>query len=75
MTVGVAAVCTVASLIFLVFIVHADTAYPFTMGKFPAPFGNEIKFGPLQGLFASVFSAVMCLSLLGGREELFEDVD
>ena len=75
MTVGVSAVCTVASLIFLVFIVHADTAYPFTMGKFPAPFGNEIKFGPLQGLFTSVFSAVMCLSLLGGREELFEDVD
>ncbi len=74
-TVFVSAVCTAASLIFLVYIVRADAAYPFTMGKFPAPFGNEIKFGPLQGLFAFVFSAVMCLSLLGGRAELFEDVD
>ena len=74
-TVCVSAVCTAASLIFLVYIVRADAAYPFTMGKFPAPFGNEIKFGPLQGLFAAVFSAVMCLSLLGGRAELFEDVD
>ena len=74
-TVCAAAVCTAASLAFLVFIVRADAAYPFTMGKFPAPFGNEIKFGPLQGLFAAVFSAVMCLSLLGGRTELFEDVD
>ena len=75
LTVGVSAAVTVMSLVFLAFIVRADASYAFTMGKFPAPFGNEIKFGPLQGLFASVFAAVMCLSLLGGREELFEDVD
>ena len=74
-TVGVSAAVTVMSLCFLVFIRRADASYAFTMGKFPAPFGNEIKFGPLQGLFASVFAAVMCLSLLGGRVELFEDVD
>ena len=74
-TVCVSAAVTVMSLCFLSFIVRADASYAFTMGKFPAPFGNEIKFGPLQGLFASVFAAVMCLSLLGGRKELFEDVD
>ena len=74
-TVLVAAGCTAASLVFLRYIIKADASYAFTMGKFPAPFGNEIKFGPLQGLLASVFSAVMCLSLLGGRAELFEDVD
>ena len=75
LTVGVSAAVTLLSLAFLVFIVRADTAYAFPMGKFPAPFGNEIRFGPLQGLFAAVFAAVMCLSLLGGRAELFEDVD
>ncbi len=75
LTVGVSAAVTIMSLVFLAFIVRADASYAFTMGKFPAPLGNEIKFGPLQGLFASVFAAVMCLSLLGGREELFEDVD
>ena len=74
-TVCVSAIVTVMSLCFLSFIVRADASYAFTMGKFPAPFGNEIKFGPLQGLFAAVFAAVMCLSLLGGRKELFEDVD
>ena len=74
-TAGVSAIVTVMSLCFLSFIVKADTAYAFTMGKFPAPFGNEIRFGPLQGLLTSVFAAVMCLSLLGGRKELFEDVD
>lgn len=75
LTVGVSAAVTVMSLVFLRFIVKADTAYAFTMGKFPAPFGNEIRFGPLQGLLAAVFGAVMCLSLLGGRAELFGDVD
>ena len=74
-TVCVSAAVTVMSLCFLRFIVRADASYAFTMGKFPAPFGNEIRFGPLQGLLASVFGAVMCLSLLGGRAELFEDVD
>ena len=74
-TVCVAAAVAGMSLAFLVFIANADASYAFTMGKFPAPFGNEIKFGPLQGIFAYVFSSVMCLSLLGGREELFEDVD
>ena len=75
LTVGVSAAVTVMSLCFLAFIVRADTACAFTMGKFPAPFGNEIRFGPLQGLLTSVFAAVMCLSLLGGRAELFEDID
>ena len=75
LTVAVSGAVTVLSLLFLFFIMKEDTAYAFTMGKFPAPFGNEIKFGPLQGLLGAVFAAVMCLSLLGGREELFEDVD
>ena len=63
-TVCVSAIVTLMSLCFLSFIVRADASYTFTMGKFPAPFGNEIRFGPLQGLLASVFAAVMCLSLL-----------
>ncbi|MDO4990197.1 MAG: proton-conducting transporter membrane subunit [Eubacteriales bacterium] len=74
-TFGVAAVCALASLVFLMQIVRADTAFAYTMGKFPAPFGNEIKGGPLQGLFGFVFSLVMCLCLLGGRTDFFADVD
>ena len=74
-TVCVSAVCAAASLVFLLYAAKNDASFAFTMGKFPAPFGNEIKGGPLQGLFAAVFSLVMCLCLLGGRTELFEDVD
>ena len=75
LTVAVSALCCALSLVFLRFILRADAAYAFTMGKFPAPFGNEIKLGPLQALLTACFSAVLCLSLLGGRRELFEDVE
>ena len=74
-TVLVSAVCCLGSLVFLFWIAVADAAWAFPMGKFPAPFGNEIKLGPLQGLLTAAFSAVMCLSLLGGKEDLFRDVD
>lgn len=74
-TVGAAALCTLLSALFLLRILRDDCSFAYTMGKFPAPFGNEIKAGPLQGLLATVFSAVMCLSLLGGKTELFEDVE
>ena len=74
-TVGVSALCCLGSLVFLFWITKADAAWAFPMGKFPAPFGNEIKIGPLQGLLTAAFSAVMCLSLLGGKEDLFRDVD
>ena len=74
LTVAVSAFCAAASLVFLAAVIRADTAFSFTMGKFTAPFGNEIRGGPLQGLLVTAFSTVMCLSLLGGREELLADV-
>ena len=74
-TIVVSVVIAVLSAVFLYNIVIADTSFSYTMGKFPAPFGNEIKLGPLQGLLTAAFSAVMCLSLLGGKEDLFRDVD
>ncbi|MBQ1576676.1 MAG: sodium:proton antiporter [Oscillospiraceae bacterium] len=74
-TLGVSILCAVLSFAFLLRIVQDDCSFAFTMGKFPAPFGNEIKAGPLQALLVTVFSAVMSLALIGGKTELFEDVD
>ena len=74
-TLCVGALCAAASLVFLFQAERTGTAFAFPMGKFPAPFGNEIRGGPLQGLLGFVFSLVMCLCLLGGREDLFADVD
>lgn len=71
----VASASALMSLIFLAAILCEDSAFAYTMGKFPAPFGNEIKAGPLQALFASCFSLVSVLALLGGKKDLFEDAD
>lgn len=49
-------------------------SFTFTMGHFPAPWGNELKAGPLEALLAFVFSVVMFLSVTGGAEDLRRDV-
>lgn len=47
-----------------------DKAYPFMMGHFPAPWGNEIRIGSLEALMATGFSAVIFISLLAGHSRL-----
>ncbi|MCL2006511.1 MAG: hypothetical protein FWG77_00350 [Treponema sp.] len=49
-------------------------AFTFSMGHFPAPFGNEIRSGSLEAFMALLFSAVSLLSVSGGLEEIYEDV-
>ncbi|MEG0020515.1 MAG: proton-conducting transporter membrane subunit, partial [Oscillospiraceae bacterium] len=46
----------------------------YMMGHFPAPWGNEIRFGPLEALMASVFCFVMLASLISGKSDIFMDV-
>ncbi|MEG1782996.1 MAG: proton-conducting transporter membrane subunit, partial [Oscillospiraceae bacterium] len=46
----------------------------YRMGHFPAPWGNEIRFGPLEALIASVFCFVMLVSLISGKRDIFDDV-
>ena len=45
------------------------------MGRFPAPWGNEIRAGVLEALMASVFSLVMLFSLIGGMDHIFRNID
>ena len=45
------------------------------MGHFPAPWGNEIRAGVLEGLTATVFGVVMLLSVAGGMDHTYEDVE
>ena len=44
----------------------------YIMGHFPAPWGNEIRFGILEPLMATALSGVTFLSLLGGDKALRE---
>lgn len=50
-------------------------SYVYSMGHFPAPFGNEIRFGPLESGMALFFCVIMLLSLIGGRHKLRMEVD
>ena len=49
--------------------------FVYVMGKFPAPWGNEIRAGILEALLALFFCVIMLLSLFGGRHKLLEEVE
>ena len=50
-------------------------SFVYVMGRFPAPWGNEIRAGVLEALMALFFCVIMLLSLLGGRHKLLEVVE
>ncbi len=58
----------------LLFLIKAPQNFTFMMGHYPAPWGNEIRFGPLEALMGTVFSFVTLCSLIAGKEEIFDDV-
>lgn len=58
----------------LVFMVNQPQSITYMMGHFPAPWGNEIRFGPLEALMATVFAFVTLASLISGKRDIFEDV-
>lgn len=58
----------------LVYLLQTDQSFTFMMGHFPAPWGNELRAGPLEALMALLFSVVMLCSLMGGKAQLFEDI-
>ena len=64
----------VLSLILLIFMIQQPTQITYMMGHYPAPWGNEIRFGPLEALLATIFSFVMVVSLITGKEDVFKDI-
>ena len=66
---------TVLSAFTLAYTLYIDESFVYVMGKFPAPWGNEIRAGILEGLMAFFFCVIMLLSLFGGRQKLLVEVD
>ena len=65
--------CTTAlSAVFIFFMGRAGGSYPYMMGHFPAPWGNEIRAGMLEAVTALFFSLIMQLSLMGGMKKVEE---
>ena len=57
------------------FLTSGTKSYTYMMGHFPAPWGNELRVGPLETVMALFFSIIMLLSLLGGRKKLDGEVE
>ena len=62
------------SLVLMVQLWQTGESFTYMMGHFPAPWGNELKAGPLEALLALCFSLVMFLSMTGGAEDIRRDI-
>ena len=65
--------CLSAATLYLTY--TTGESYVYVMGHFPAPFGNEIRFGSLEAGMALFFCVIMLFSLNGGRGKLRIEVD
>lgn len=54
---------------------HTKEAFVYVMGKFPAPWGNEIRAGVLEAALALFFCIIMLLSICGGVKKLIGEVE
>lgn len=69
--VGFCAVCALCVMLYT----EKNGSFVYMMGHFPAPFGNEVRAGELEGLMALFFSGIMFFSLLGGEKYLKVDIE
>lgn len=68
-------VTTVMSAAVLFSCMGTGESYTYMMGHFPAPWGNEIRAGMLEGLTAVLFGIVMFLAVVGGMDYTVRDVE
>ena len=50
-------------------------SFTYTMGEFPAPWGNEIRAGCLEALIALLFSVILLCSVIAGYHFIRKDID
>ena len=68
-------IVTFLSVCTLFYTMGTGEAFVYVMGRFPAPWGNEIRAGVLGPLMALFFCVIMLLSLEGGRKKLVDEVE
>lgn len=73
-TITLLSVCAVLSFGVLLYTLGTGESFIFKMGRFPAPWGNELRAGVLEGVLALAFSLVMLLSLIGGMRHIDVEV-
>lgn len=75
LSIGLITVVGVMSSCLLAFTVKTGESFIYVMGRFPAPWGNELRGGTLEALLALFFCIIMLLSLLGGLKVLDIDIE
>ncbi len=58
------------NLVIAVYCQRTGGSFTYLMGHYPHPWGNELRIGFVEALFSSVFSAVLFLTVVGGRTTL-----
>ena len=66
--------CVCACSLLVLIYVNQSGNMTYLMGHYPHPWGNELRLGTLEALFSAVFSAVLFLCMLGGRNQLLRDL-
>ena len=74
LTLAVLGLIALLSALLLFGVIDSGESFVFAMGHFPAPWGNELRAGILEGLMALAFTAVILLSLIAGRQRLYEEI-
>ena len=68
-------IVTLLSTAVLFYTIKTGTAFIYMMGHFPAPWGNEIRAGILEGVLAVTFSMILLLSLVSAYHRTAEDIE
>ena len=73
--IGAVSIVTMLSACVLFYTVKTDSSFTYMMGHYPAPWGNELRAGILEGLLATTFSFVLLLSLVSAYHRTSEDIE
>ena len=65
---------TAMSAALLFYTAGTGSSFVYLLDRFPAPFGNELRAGPLEACIAFLFSAVSLCSLAGGLRDVGDDL-
>lgn len=73
--IGMISLVTAMSVAVLLYVLGTGESYVYMMGHFPAPWGNEIRIGVLEGTMAVFFCVVMLLCMIGGSREQLAEIE
>ena len=73
-TLCVMGLVAVLSFLLIPYFISNGGTITYMLGHYPAPWGNELRFGLFESVLAFVFATVLILAIIGGRLDILEDV-